>query len=87
MMDGVPVTTAADIEHDLRASLRTRGIPHGLTWGDFKAAMATLGIDDRTPLLSIEVGVSQFGGGRIVFDGDLTDGVEIKEISSYGGTK
>lgn len=85
-LDGQRVTTDADLAADLRASLQARGVAIGLTVGDFIDGLRQLGVQDSTPLLSIEVGISAWGNGRMVIDGSLADGIEVKELSQ-GGTK
>jgi len=75
------VTTDATLEKDLRASLdlRVQGVPAGLTWGQFKAAMVLLDVKDSDRLASIEYGCAQTGTGRVVRD-DAPDGIEIREV-------
>ena len=74
------MTTNATIAGDLRASLVLQeGVPAGVTWGAFKAAMDTLGVDDADFLASIEYGCKQYGSGRIVRD-DAPFGIEIREV-------
>ncbi len=75
----MPITTDRTVGRDLRASLAIRdGVPAGLCWGDFKAAMTLLGVGDEDRVASIEFGCKQLGTGRIVRD-DAPDGIEIRE--------
>jgi len=75
------ITTNATIVGDLRRSLQLRGACAGLTWGDFKDAVQSLGVTDRTPLASIEYGIAQLGTGRIEADyDDEPTSVEIREV-------
>lgn len=75
------VTTNRSTSADLKASLIARGgaVGMGLTFGDFIDACRRLGIKDSDALSSIEIGISQFGGGYITRDPDA-DGVEIREV-------
>lgn len=72
-------TTASTILVGLRTFRVREGVPTGLTWGDFKAAMHTLEVEDGDRLASIEFGCKQCGSGRIVRD-DAPDGIEIREV-------
>lgn len=73
-------TTSDRLVDDLRASLTARtGVAAGLTWGDFKAAMAQLGVQDSDPLASIDYGCSRLGGNGVIVRDDATGGVEIRE--------
>lgn len=76
----MPLTTDDTIVRDLRATLALQdGVPVGVSWGAFKAAMTILGVKDDDRIASIEYGTSHFGGeGRIVRD-DASDGIEIRE--------
>lgn len=75
------VTTKDTLSRDLRATLnRQRGVPCGLTWGDFQAAMRLLGIRDDDRIASIDYGCGT-GTGRLLRD-DATDGIEIRETRS-----
>lgn len=75
----MPFTVDDTIARDLRASLNLRnGVPAGLTWGDFQAAMKLLGVKDTDRLASVEYGCGQFGSGCITRD-DANDGIEIRE--------
>jgi hypothetical protein len=72
-------TTNRTLVSDLSASLvARRGVPAGLTYGDFKEAMRQLGVTDDMPLASIEYGCSRYGNGRLTLD-TASDGVEIRE--------
>ena len=75
-----PITTDETVTRDLRASLNVQhGVPVGVTWRAFKAAMTILGVTDEDRIASIEYGCSHFGGaGRIVRD-DAPDWIEIRE--------
>lgn len=74
-----PVTTDNTVTRDLQASLNIRdGVPVGVTWASFKAAMTILGVEDEDRIASIEFGCKQFGSGRIVRD-DAIDGIEVRE--------
>ena len=73
-------TTDKTLRDDLQASLLARnGVPVGTTWGDFKAAMAALGVKDSDYLASIEHGIAQTSTGYIVRD-DVNGMVEIREL-------
>ena len=74
------VTTNHTVARDLRASVGVRvdGVPAGLTWGQFKAAMTLLGVADDDRVASIEYGCAQCGTGKLVRD-DAPDGIEIRE--------
>lgn len=73
------VTTDDTLARDLRASLNVRnGVPAGVTWGQFKAAMTVLGVQDEDRIASIEYGCKQYGTGSIVRD-DAPDGIEVRE--------
>lgn len=74
------VTNDFTITRDLIASLnRQDGVPFGLTWGSIKAAMTVLGVKDDDRIASIEIGVMQAGGGRMVRE-DAVDGIEVREV-------
>lgn len=75
------VTNDQTLSRDLRATLnRQRGVPCGLTWGDFKAAMVLLGVQDEDRIASIDYGCSS-GTGRLLRD-DAPDGIEVRETKS-----
>lgn len=75
------VTTNDTISRDLRATLnRQRGVPAGLTWGEFQAAMKLLGVKDDERIASIDYGNCN-GTGRLMRD-DAPDGIEIRETRS-----
>jgi hypothetical protein len=75
------VTTNETVSRDLRATLNLqRGVPCGLTWGDFKAAMQLLGVKDDERIASIDYGCGT-GTGRLIRD-DAPDGVEVRETRS-----
>lgn len=74
-------TTNATIGRDLQASLAARrGVSAGTTVGEFKQALAQLGVTDDMDLASIEYGVARFGNGCLVVDVDPDgNGIEIRE--------
>ena len=74
----MPTTTNSTIVTDLLASLHRRaGVPAGLTWRDFKAAMARLEVEDEDRIAMIDYGTHALNGGRLVRD-DAPDGIEIR---------
>ena len=74
------VTANTTIAADLQRSLRARGgVPAGMTWASFRAAMEQLGVRDDDYLGSIEYGVMQGGSGYLVRD-DENGLVEIREL-------
>lgn len=76
------VTTDATMARDLRASLaRRQGVPFGVTWGAFKAAMTLLGVTDDDRIASIEVGTSQCQVDTKLVRDDAPDGIEIRGVS------
>lgn len=75
------MTTDDTLARDLRASLALReGVPYGVTWGDFKAAMTLLGVKDDDRLASIDVGNSQLNTYSRIMRDDAPDGVEIRAV-------
>ena len=79
------VTTNTTVAADLQRSLKARGgVPAGMTWATFRAAMEQLGVADDDYLGSIEFGVMQGGSGYLVRD-DENGLVEIRELR--GGLK
>ncbi len=56
-----------------------RSAMRGVTWRSVKDALAELGVEDDDVIASIEIGVRQFGPGRLVRD-DAPDGIEIREV-------
>lgn len=77
---GERITTNRTVQSDLERSLRAKGaVPAGSTWGDFKRAVAELGVQDDHHLASIEYGTAQLGNGWIVLDQDEA-GMEIREL-------
>lgn len=75
------VTSNETIGRDLRATInRQRGVPCGLTWGEFQAAMKLLGVQDSDRLASIDYGCGT-GTGRLLRE-DAGDGIEIRETRS-----
>lgn len=74
------VTTDRTLARDLRASLvRAEGVPFGLTWGDFQAAMKLLGVKSTDRIASIEIGCSQTRATGRIHRTDAPDGIEIQE--------
>lgn len=74
---GQRVTTDATLRADLEASLRHQGCFAGYTWGEFKKAMAFLGVTDEDQIDSIE-----FGGvnaSRVIKIARSDDGLEVRE--------
>lgn len=74
------LTTDETLMRDLTASLAARtGVSAGVTWGEFKWAMARLGVRDDDRIASIEYGCSRLGGGGVIVRDDADDGIEIRE--------
>lgn len=75
-------TTDDTLRRDLLASLNVRGVAFGETWGDVKKAVEAFGVTDSTPFSSMEIGVSQYGCGRLTCDEDDGDGINVREMST-----
>lgn len=76
------VTGPDQVVRDLKASLIARGVTRdtGRTWGEFKAAVDALGVQDGDALTCIEYGVSAWGTGHILRDETDGDAIEIREV-------
>jgi len=77
---GERITTPSRVTPDLRASLRDRAISRGHTVRQFFAAVLSLpGVYLDSPLGSVEVGIAQYGSGRIFADRDEHGDLDIRE--------
>ena len=76
-------TTNQTIRADLERSLKARGgVPAGMTWGSFQAAMEQLGVKADDYIGSIEYGVAMSGTGYLVrSDDDAIGLVDIREMT------
>src|ERR1051325_11090966 len=80
---GVSMTTHRTIAPESERTWLIPGVYAGTTWGEFKAAVESLGIRDDYELVGIEHGMAQTGTGRIYAEGDA-DGMTIREVCRRG---
>lgn len=79
MAHGNTRTMVAEGVPPLHVTVPVGGVPAGTTWGDFKRAVESQGVQDNDPLDCIEYGNASTVSGHIGVDFSA-EGVGIREV-------